>query len=152
MTELHDLKPAPGSHRDRKRLGRGPGSGTGKTAGRGHKGQKARSGASIPAGFEGGQMPLQRRIPKRGFTPLRRLVYQVVNVRALEELTGDEVTPESLRAGGLIGSARKPVKVLGDGELSRAITVRVHAVSAGARAKIEAAGGSVVPLGTDENA
>jgi len=146
MAELHDLKPSKGSHRDRKRLGRGPGSGTGKTSGRGHKGQKARSGASIPAGFEGGQMPLQRRIPKGGFTPLNRVEYQVVNIRALQEVSGDEITPETLRAQGLIGSLKEPLKVLGDGELTRALTVSAHAFSASAREKIEAAGGSATVL------
>jgi large subunit ribosomal protein L15 len=146
MAELHDLKPSKGSHRDRKRVGRGPGSGTGKTSGRGHKGQKARSGASIPAGFEGGQMPLQRRIPKRGFTPLDRTEYQVVNIRALQDVSGDEVSPETLRAQGLIGSLKEPVKILGDGELTRALTVSAHAFSAGAREKIEAAGGSATVL------
>jgi large subunit ribosomal protein L15 len=149
MTELHNLKPSPGSHRDRKRVGRGPGSGTGKTAGRGQKGQKARSGASIPAGFEGGQMPLQRRIPKGGFTPLKRVEYQVINVRTLEELEETEVTPELLRARGLIGSLKEPVKILGTGELSRALTVRAHAFSASARSKIEGAGGTVSILGEE---
>ncbi|MEX0936087.1 MAG: 50S ribosomal protein L15 [Gemmatimonadota bacterium] len=143
MAELHELRPTPGSRRDRKRIGRGPGSGTGKTSGRGHKGQKARSGASIPARFEGGQMPLHRRVPKGGFTPLRRVEYQVVNVRALEELGEAEVTPEMLRDRGLIGSLKEPVKVLGDGELTRAMQVTAHAFSGSAKKKIEDAGGSV---------
>jgi len=147
MTELHNLKPSDGSHRNRKRVGRGPGSGTGKTSGRGQKGQKARSGASIPAGFEGGQMPLQRRIPKVGFTPLNRVAFQVINVRALEELQEDEVTPEVLMAHGLIGSLKEPVKILGTGEISRTISVKAHAFSASARAKIQAAGGSVSVVG-----
>jgi large subunit ribosomal protein L15 len=147
MTELHNLKPSDGSHRNRKRVGRGPGSGTGKTSGRGQKGQKARSGASIPAGFEGGQMPLQRRIPKVGFTPLNRVAFQVINVRALEELQEAEVTPEVLRAHGLIGSLKEPVKILGTGEISRTVSVKAHAFSASARAKIEAAGGSVSVVG-----
>lgn len=142
MAELHDLKPSPGSHRDRKRVGRGPGSGTGKTSGRGHKGQKARSGASIPAGFEGGQMPLQRRIPKRGFTSMNRVEYQVVNVRTLDEVQGDEITVQVLLEQGFIGSAKKPVKILGDGELTRSVTVRAHAFSGSARSKIEGAGGT----------
>ncbi len=146
MAELHDLKPAPGSHRNRKRIGRGPGSGTGKTSGRGQKGQKARSGASIPAGFEGGQMPLQRRIPKGGFTPLRRIEYQVVNVRTLEEMAESEITPDVLKSRGLIGSPREPVKVLGTGELTRSLQVSAHAFSETARQKIEAAGGSVTIL------
>ncbi|MEX0856275.1 MAG: 50S ribosomal protein L15 [Gemmatimonadota bacterium] len=146
MTELHDLRPAPGSRKNRKRLGRGPGSGTGKTSGRGEKGQKARSGASIPAGFEGGQMPLQRRIPKGGFTPLRRVEYQVVNVRTLEEMAESEITPLVLKSRGLIGSLKDPVKVLGTGELTRKLSVSAHAFSQSAREKIEAAGGSVETL------
>jgi large subunit ribosomal protein L15 len=148
MAELHDLSPVPGSHRSRKRVGRGPGSGTGKTAGRGEKGQKARSGGSIPAGFEGGQMPLHRRIPKRGFHNRNRVEYQVVNVRDLDGLEGD-VTPETLRQAGLIGSLRKPVKVLGNGELQAKLQVTAHAFSKSAREKIEAAGGSVTVPGTD---
>lgn len=143
MTELHDLRPAPGSHRNRKRLGRGPGSGTGKTSGKGHKGQLARTGGSVRAGFEGGQMPLQRRIPKVGFTPLNRVEYQPVNVRDLEELADAEVTPEVLRSRGLIGSLKQPVKILGTGDIKRAVQVSAHAFSASAKAKIEGAGGSV---------
>ena len=142
MAELHDLSPVPGSHRDRKRVGRGPGSGTGKTAGRGQKGQKARSGGSVPAGFEGGQMPLHRRIPKRGFHNRNRVEYQVVNVGDLAGLSG-EVTPETLRAAGLVGSLRKPVKILGNGELDVALQVTAHAFSASAKKKIEDAGGTV---------
>ena len=145
MAELHELSPAPGSHRDRKRVGRGPGSGTGKTSGRGQKGQKARSGASIPAGFEGGQMPLHRRIPKRGFTNMNRVEYQVVNIGQLAALTG-EVGPGALRAAGLIRSLRKPIKILGDGELSASLQVSAHAFSGSAREKIEGAGGSVTVL------
>lgn len=147
MGELHELRPNAGSTKNRKRIGRGPGSGTGKTSGRGHKGQKARSGASIPAGFEGGQMPLQRRIPKGGFTPLNRVEFQVVNVRTLSEMDADEITPEVLRASGLIGSLKEPVKILGEGELSRAVKVSAHAFSASARKKIEAAGGSASVIG-----
>lgn len=152
MAELHDLSPTPGSHRDRKRVGRGPGSGTGKTAGRGEKGQKARSGGSIPAGFEGGQMPLHRRIPKRGFHNRNRVEYQVVNVGDLARLEGD-VTPETLRSAGLIGSLRRPVKVLGNGELEAKLQVTAHAFSESARKKIEAAGGSatVAGAGSDED-
>jgi large subunit ribosomal protein L15 len=151
MAELHDLSPASGSHRGRKRVGRGPGSGTGKTAGRGEKGQKARSGASIPAGFEGGQMPLHRRIPKRGFTNINRVEYQVVNVGDLSGLSG-EVTPEVLRAAGRIGSLRKPVKVLGGGDLGSALQVKVHAFSSSARDKIQAAGGTATVLGAEDQA
>ena len=142
MAELHDLSPVPGSHRDRKRVGRGPGSGTGKTAGRGQKGQKSRSGGSIPAGFEGGQMPLHRRIPKRGFHNRNRVEYQVVNVGDLSGLSG-EVTPQTLRSAGLVGSLRKPVKILGNGELGVALQVTAHAFSASAKKKIEDAGGTV---------
>ena len=146
MAELHDLKPAPGSRRNRKRVGRGPGSGTGKTAGRGQKGAGARSGATAKPGFEGGQMPLQRRIPKRGFKNFRRVEYQVVNVRDLSGLEG-EVTPETLKAAGLVASLRRPVKVLGDGDPGGALSVSAHAFSKSARAKIEAAGGSATVLG-----
>lgn len=146
MTELHDLRPAPGSRKNRKRIGRGPGSGTGKTSGRGEKGQKARSGASIPAGFEGGQMPLQRRIPKGGFTPLRRQEWHVVNVRTLEEMAETEIDPIALKDHGLIGTLNVPVKILGTGEVMRALKVEAHAFSESARRKIEAAGGTVTIL------
>jgi large subunit ribosomal protein L15 len=149
MAELHDLSPTPGSHRDRKRVGRGPGSGTGKTAGRGQKGQKARSGASIPAGFEGGQMPLHRRLPKRGFHNFNRVEYQVVNVSELVRVEG-EITPESLAAAGLVGSRRRPVKVLGTGEIEGARSVKAHAFSASAREKIEAAGGTATVVGGED--
>jgi large subunit ribosomal protein L15 len=147
MGELHELRPNAGSRKDRKRIGRGPGSGTGKTSGRGHKGQKARSGASIPAGFEGGQMPLQRRIPKSGFTPLNRVEFQVVNIRTLDEMDDDEITPELLKSKGLIGSVKEPLKILGDGELTRAVSVTAHAFSASAQKKIEAAGGTASVIG-----
>ncbi len=150
MAELHNLRPPGGSHRDRKRLGRGPGSGTGKTAGRGHKGSKARAGHSGPGGgkphFEGGQMPLQRRLPKRGFTPLNRTEYQVVNLHQLDRLEEAEITPEVLKAHGLIGHVRQPVKVLGTGNLTRAITISAHAFSRSAREKIEGQGGRVEEL------
>jgi large subunit ribosomal protein L15 len=145
MVELHQLRPSEGSRRDRKRVGRGPGSGNGKTAGRGQKGQKARSGGSVAPGFEGGQMPLHRRIPKRGFTNVFRTEYQVVNVRHLAEFEG-EVTPSTLRARGRIRSARLPVKILGDGDLEVALSVSAHAFSEAAKKKIEAAGGSVTIL------
>lgn len=150
MAELHDLSPVPGSHRDRKRVGRGPGSGTGKTSGRGEKGQKARSGGGIPAGFEGGQMPLHRRIPKRGFHNRNRVEYQVVNVGDLSALEG-AVDPSALRAAGLIGSLRKPVKILGNGELTAKVDVTAHAFSASARQKIEAAGGSATVPSADSD-
>lgn len=145
MAELHELSPAPGSRRDRKRVGRGPGSGTGKTAGRGQKGQKSRAGASIPAGFEGGQMPLHRRIPKRGFTNVNRVEYQVVNVGQLGGLSG-EVGPAALRAAGLVRSLRLPIKILGEGQLTVSLTVSAHAFSGSAREKIEGAGGSATVL------
>ena len=146
MPELHDLSPTQGSHRDRKRLGRGPGSGTGKTSGRGHKGQGSRSGGGVRLGFEGGQMPLQRRIPKRGFTNLNRTAYQAVNVRDLSRLEAGEVTPEILHAHGLVRKLNQPVKILGMGELEGAYQISAHAFSASAREKIEAAGGSVTVL------
>ncbi len=147
MAELHNLGRPEGSHRDRKRLGRGPGSGTGKTAGKGHKGAMARTGHGGPGGgkpaFEGGQMPLHRRLPKRGFTPLNRVEYQVVNLYQLEESGETEITPEFLKERGLIGHARRPVKVLGTGDLTRKITVSAHAFSKSAREKIESLGGQV---------
>ena len=146
---LHNLVPAPGSHRDRKRLGRGPGSGTGKTSGKGHKGIKARAGHHGPGGgkpqFEGGQMPLTRRLPKRGFTNIFRVEHQVVRLSDLERRMpeGAEVTRESLVQAGLISARKGPAKVLANGDLSRAVTVRGIGMSAGAREKIEAAGGRV---------
>lgn len=150
MADLHDLRPPEGSHRDRKRLGRGPGSGTGKTSGRGHKGSKARAGHGGPGGgkphFEGGQLPLQRRLPKRGFTPLDRTEYQVVNLYQLDRVANETVDPEALQRSGLIGYAARPVKVLGTGEITRPLQVSAHAFSASARAKIEAAGGRVREL------
>jgi large subunit ribosomal protein L15 len=147
---LHDLSPAKGSKHTRKRLGRGPGSGTGKTAGRGEKGQKSRSGHSRRPGFEGGQMPLIRRVPKRGFTNIFRTEYAVVNVGALAALEErgalqGPITPETLAASGLVRAGR-PLKVLGDGEVGRALSVTAHRFSKTARAKIEAAGGSCEEL------
>jgi large subunit ribosomal protein L15 len=141
--KLHHLRPAEGAVRDRKRVGRGKAAGQGKTAGRGTKGYLARHNQKL--GFEGGQTPLQRRVPKlKGFTNPNRQEWSVINVdrlgRAFE--AGSEVTPEALRERGLVRKSRQ-VKVLGGGELDRALTVRAHAVSAAARAKIEAAGGSV---------
>ncbi len=143
MTHLESIKRPDGVKRTGKRLGRGPGSGVGKTAGRGHKGQKARSGGSTKPWFEGGQMPLQRRLPKRGFRPYKRVEFQPVNVSGLERVQGDEVNPETMKAAGLIGSLRKPVKILGNGEISRALKVTAHAFSKTAREKIEKAGGEV---------
>ena len=142
---LHNLSPAPGSHRDRKRLGRGPGSGTGKTSGKGHKGSKARAGHHGPGGgkphFEGGQMPLTRRLPKRGFTNPFREESNVIRLDQLALLEG-EVTPDTLRAAGLV-KRKGPVKVLNNGELTQAVTVRGLKVSASAREAIVAAGGKV---------
>jgi large subunit ribosomal protein L15 len=144
---LNNLSPAPGSHRNRKRLGRGPGSGHGKTSGKGHKGSMARAGHGGPGGgkprFEGGQMPLTRRLPKRGFTPPFRVENQVVALEDLTRLSGSEITLESLAAAGLIDENKGPAKLLANGEISQAYTVRGVKVSAGARTKIEAAGGKV---------
>jgi large subunit ribosomal protein L15 len=145
---LHNLRKAPGSHRARKRLGRGPGSGTGKTSGKGHTGIKARAGHHGPGGgkphFEGGQMPLTRRLPKRGFTNRSRVEHQVVRLDAVSRLPeGEEVTTESLIAAGLIRKGRGPAKLLANGELTRAITVRGVKMSASVREKIVAAGGRV---------
>ena len=138
---LEELKPAPGARKKTKRVGRGPGSGNGKTAGKGHKGQKARSGGVKGPGFEGGQMPLQRRLPKRGFHNLFRKEYAVVNLRDLVEMSGT-ITPESLVDSGLLKKKdSKAVKVLGIGELKSAITVRAHKFSKSAADKIQAAGG-----------
>ena len=149
MAELHDLSPSGGSHRNRKRVGRGPGSGWGKTAGRGENGQNSRSGGGVRPGFEGGQMPLARRIPKRGFTNINRVEYQVVNVRDLDRFEGD-VTVDGLKAAGLVGSLRKPVKILGEGVIGKSLKVMAHAFTKSAQAKIEAAGGSVSIVGADD--
>ena len=141
--KLHDLSPAAGASKERKRIGRGPASGQGKTAGKGHKGQKARSGAPSP-GFEGGQMPLYRRLPKRGFTNRNTKEIVAINVSALEVLeAGIEVTPETLLEAGVIKKICDGVKLLGNGELTKAFTVKGCAFSEGAKAKIEAAGGSI---------
>jgi large subunit ribosomal protein L15 len=145
--KLHTLSPAKGSKHTRKRLGRGPGSGTGKTAGRGEKGQKSRSGHTHRPGFEGGQMPLIRRVPKRGFTNIWRTEYTVVNLDQFDKLEpGADVTPEAMVQRG-IARAGRPVKVLGVGEVDRALKVKAHRFSKSARAKIEAAGGSCEELG-----
>ena len=146
---LHDLKPAPGSVRERKRVGRGPGSGLGKTSGRGEKGQKSRSGYARKVGFEGGQMPLKRRVPKRGFHNPFRTEYAVVNLDVLADRfdAGTVVTPELLRERGLIHSARQPIKVLARGDVSKKLTVRAHKFSGKAAEKIAAAGGAAEVLG-----
>lgn len=141
---LHNLKPAPGARGERKRVGRGQGSGHGRRAGRGQKGQNARSGSHRNPGFEGGQMPLYRRLPKLGgFTPRNRRVYATVNVRDLEARfeKGAVVDPAAMAASGLIKKERDSVKILGDGDLTRSLTVKAHAFTRGAREKIEAAGG-----------
>lgn len=146
---LNDLHPAAGSSTAHKRLGRGKGSGHGKTSGRGHKGAGARSGSKVPAAYEGGQMPLQRRLPRlkgeaRGrHTVARPTVYAPVNVGELERVSGDTIGVEELRAAGLVGKKDIPVKLLGDGEIDKSVAVKAHAFSKSAREKIESAGGSV---------
>jgi len=137
--KLHELSPAKGSKHSKKRVGRGPGSGLGKTAGRGEKGQKSRTGYSSRPGFEGGQMPLVRRVPKRGFTNIFKVEYAVVNLSQLGEIEGD-VTPEVLIERGLVRSGKK-IKVLGDGEIGKPLRVIADKFSKSAREKIEAAGG-----------
>jgi large subunit ribosomal protein L15 len=144
--KLEDLRPAAGAHKSRKRVGRGPSSGHGKTSTKGHKGHKARSGGGKTGGFEGGQMPLYRRLPKRGFLPPGgKTEYAVVNLKSLAAFgAGATVDPDGLVAAGLIkGAGRSRVKILGSGDLAHALTVKAHAVSESARGKIEAAGGRV---------
>lgn len=148
--KLHELKPVPGSTKRRKIVGRGRGTGHGTTAGRGGKGQTARTGSSIPAWFEGGQMPLIRRLPKRGFTNIFKKDYAIVNVEAFEHLDpGQEITPALLVQKGLIRARHDGVKVLGTGTLSKAFTVRAHKFSKSAVAKIEAAEGKVQVIDRD---
>ncbi len=139
--ELHNLKPPAGAKKQRKRVGRGPGSGLGKTSGRGHKGQGSRSGAGKRIGNEGGQMPLQRRLPKFGFTNIFRKEYQIINVADLARCEPGEVTGETLKRVGLVKSTKLPVKVLGNGDIDKAYTVKAAAFSKSAVQKIEAAGG-----------
>ena len=143
MMKLHELSPAPGSVKERKRIGRGAASGQGKTAGKGHKGQKARSGSNAHIGFEGGQMPLQRRIPKRGFVNIFAKEIATVNVAAINDKFDDgaTVTIEALVESSLVKKTLDGVKVLGQGELTKKLTVQANAFSASAKAKIEAAGG-----------
>ncbi|MEK7445790.1 MAG: 50S ribosomal protein L15 [candidate division NC10 bacterium] len=147
---LEDLRPAPGSTKKRKRIGRGPGSGHGKTAGKGHKGQKARSGGGVRPGFEGGQMPLYRRLPKRGFVPYGgKTEFAIVNLKDVVArfAAGSVVDPDSLLQARLIKKAdRGAVKILGEGDVSHALTVRAHKISESARRKVEAAGGRVEVL------
>jgi large subunit ribosomal protein L15 len=136
------LRPAPGSNKKRKRVGRGDGSGHGKTSCRGHKGQGARSGGNTKPGFEGGQMPLQRRVPKRGFRNPFKVEMTVINLDQLDVFSeGTEVTPELLQTRGLLRGKGRQVKILGDGVISKALTVKAHAFSAKAKEKIEASGG-----------
>jgi large subunit ribosomal protein L15 len=147
-TGVQDLRPSSGATRPRKRVGRGPGSGHGKTAGRGPKGQKSRSGYRHQRGFEGGQMPLHRRVPKRGFTNIFRVEYDVVNLSDLDRFdAGDSVTPQEL-AKRRLAHGRRRVKILGGGELKKALTVSAHKFSESARARIEAAGGRCEVLTT----
>ena len=143
--KLHELSPAAGSTKERKRIGRGAGSGQGKTAGKGHKGQKARAGRGMRPGFEGGQMPLQRRVPKRGFNNIFRTEMAIVNIAALEANydAGAVVTIDSLIEKGLVKKVLDGVKVLGHGDLSKALTVQANAFSESAKQKIEAAGGKI---------
>ena len=146
--DLSNLKPPKGATHAKKRVGRGQGSGNGKTAGRGHKGAQSRSGYSYKRGFEGGQMPLHRRVPKRGFHNPFRVEYDVVNLDTLSGRfeAGAVVTPESLRDAGLVSGGDRPVKVLGRGEMDKALTVRVHKFSGKAAEKIAAAGGQAEAL------
>jgi large subunit ribosomal protein L15 len=143
---LSNLRAPRKANENKKRVGRGMGSGMGKTSTRGHKGQGSRSGSSLMRGFEGGQMPLHRRLPKRGFTNIFKTEYEVVNVERLASLNETEITPEVLRKVGVVTSKNKLVKVLGQGELSRAITVHAHRFSKSAQEKIEKAGGKVLVL------
>jgi len=141
---LEDLAPAPGAKSNNKRKGRGSGSGQGKTAGKGAKGQKARAGGGTPPWFEGGQMPLQRRIPKRGFTNIYRKLFDVINVSDLQRFAaGTEVGPEQIVKSGLVKGHHDGIKLLGDGEIGYPLTIQVHKASAAAVSKIEAAGGRV---------
>ncbi len=141
--KLHELSPAAGSTKERKRIGRGPASGQGKTAGKGHKGQKARAGRGMRPGFEGGQMPLQRRVPKRGFVNIFGTEMAIVNLASLEKAynAGETVTVDSLIEKGLVKKVLDGVKVLGHGDLTKALTVQANAFSESAKQKIEAAGG-----------
>lgn len=147
--DLSNLKPAKGAKKNKKRVGRGPGSGNGKTAGRGNKGAQSRSGFTFKRGFEGGQMPLHRRLPKRGFTNIFRMEYAVVNLDTLSErfTAGTVVTPELLRETGVVHDRTAPIKVLGRGEVDKALTVHAHKFSGTAASKIAAAGGATTVIG-----
>ncbi|EKC6409393.1 50S ribosomal protein L15 [Staphylococcus pseudintermedius] len=141
--KLHELKPSEGSRKLRNRVGRGAGTGNGKTSGRGQKGQKARSGGGVRPGFEGGQLPLFRRIPKRGFTNINRKEYAIVNLDHLNQFEdGTEVTPELLIETGVVKNEKAGIKVLGNGSLEKKLTVKAHKFSASAKAAIEAKGGA----------
>jgi len=147
--KLHELKPPVGSRHRRKIVGRGPGSGHGMTSGRGEKGQKARSGGGTRPGFEGGQLPLHRRVPKRGFVSLFRKEYEIINVKDLERFApGTAVTPASLAEAGMLRVAGASVKILGEGSLSKPLTVSAHRFSKSAEEKIRAAGGTVEVIGS----
>ncbi len=146
--KLHELKPPPGAKKKPKRIGRGPGSGIGKTAGKGHKGVLARSGRPNMAGFEGGQMPLARRLPKRGFFNPFRIEYAIVNLKSLSGLTDvTEVTPQVLREHGIVKKRTRPIKILGVGELSRPLVIEAHKFSESALHKIQQAGGQAKVIG-----
>ena len=141
--KLHELSPSPGSRKERKRVGRGPSSGTGKTSGRGHKGQNSRSGGGVRPGFEGGQNPLYRRLPKRGFVNPTRKEYAVVNIEDLNSFAaGTEVTPEFLMTNGVVKNAKSGIKILGNGDVTVKLTVKANKFSQSAVEKIEAAGGT----------
>ncbi len=142
--EIHDLSPPEGSRKKRKRIGRGPGSGHGKTSCRGHKGQKSRSGGGPRIGFEGGQMPLQRRLPKRGFTNIFRKEYNIINIKDLSKFApNSSLDTEALKEAGLVKKVRSGIKLLGNGKISNPLFIKVHKVSKTAKEKIEAAGGKV---------
>jgi large subunit ribosomal protein L15 len=144
MLNLSNLAPQPGSRKQKKRVGRGPGTGQGKTAGRGHKGFKARSGSGVKPGFEGGQMPLQRRLPKRGFTNIFKKQFAIINIRDLEQFeNGTRVDRQTLLAARLISAGDRYVKVLGHGEINKSLTIVVDKISMAARQKIESASGTV---------
>ena len=145
--KLNELSPAPGSRKSRRRLGRGVGSGRGKTAGRGTKGQNSRSGGGVRPGFEGGQMPIQRRLPKRGFTNIFRKEYQIINLKDLNRIEKvDKFDPDVFVEKGLVSKKRLPIKILGDGEWSRAIEIKANAFTHSAIQKIEAAGGKAIVI------
>src|ERR1039457_4441807 len=146
IRNLSNLRAPKKANENKKRVGRGMGSGMGKTSTRGHKGQGSRSGSSLMRGFEGGQMPLHRRLPKRGFTNIFKTEYEVVNLDRLATLNATEITPESLRKAGIVTSKNTLVKVLGQGELKKALTVHAHKFSKSAQEKIEKAGGKVQVL------